>query len=297
MGGPGSGRWKVGCGNNLERGIPTCGAKFLSKKKREEANGRVCGGPAMANGRCWLHGGKTPKGPANPAWKTGMGSRYVPKNLRAVYDMAMGDTDLLNARHGIALLDAKIDQTLREIDDRKGGALWDDAYKAFTALEEAMIERDADKIRLAFKKLRAAMDEGQRDRRAWYDVRKLLSERTKISESERRRLIEMQQVLTMERASALVAFLIETVRRHVTDKQALIRISKDVKKVLEATPGGNAAPALDAGIDKDDDGEEGDTDISELRRTASVRTAEPIKIVRSNPWEEDGEDDREPDAE
>ncbi len=51
-----------------------CGAK--------RRNGLPCKAPAMENGRCRIHGGKSLKGAENGNFKTGLYSKYAPSQIR-----------------------------------------------------------------------------------------------------------------------------------------------------------------------------------------------------------------------
>jgi hypothetical protein len=52
----------------------------------------------MANGRCKLHGGKSPKGQDHPSFKTGLHSKYFADTLRDVLDAEPSiEQDLINA--------------------------------------------------------------------------------------------------------------------------------------------------------------------------------------------------------
>ena len=66
----------------------------------------------------------------------------------------------------------------------------------------------------------------------------LLDQSRKLVESERKRYVEMQQMLTTEQAMTMLAMVVETIRRHVTDRAALAAISADIAKLVVATPRG-----------------------------------------------------------
>lgn len=66
----------------------------------------------MENGRCRIHGGATPSGIALPQFRTGRYSKALPGGLRERYEQALGDEELLSLRDEVALLDARIAETL-----------------------------------------------------------------------------------------------------------------------------------------------------------------------------------------
>jgi hypothetical protein len=63
-----------------------CGAK--------KRNGGKCRAPAMANGRCRIHGGLQPKGVDSPNYKHGRYSRYLNQSLRDKLDIVADDNPL-----------------------------------------------------------------------------------------------------------------------------------------------------------------------------------------------------------
>jgi hypothetical protein len=80
-----------------------CGAKCR--------DGRPCRQWAMANGRCKMHGGKTPRGICSPHFKDGKRSRYlahVTGTLRDAYTAAMSDPRLLELTADVALLTGRV---------------------------------------------------------------------------------------------------------------------------------------------------------------------------------------------
>lgn len=64
-----------------------CGAKTRS--------GKPCQSPAMANGRCRMHGGKSLGGVDSPTFKHGRYSRYLPEHIQAKAQ-SFDDADALN---------------------------------------------------------------------------------------------------------------------------------------------------------------------------------------------------------
>src|SRR5690349_13713695 len=95
---------------------PICGAKTKT--------GAPCKGAPMPNGRCRLHGGKTPSGIASPQYKTGRYSRVLPTRLQSRYDAARTDAALLELRDDISLLDARLEDLLSRVDTGESGVLW-----------------------------------------------------------------------------------------------------------------------------------------------------------------------------
>lgn len=85
-----------------------CGAKKKS--------GSPCRMSAMPNGRCRLHGGKSPSGIAHPGFKTGRYSKDIPTRLSKGYQAALSDPDLLQLNDEIRLTDSLMSELLERFD-------------------------------------------------------------------------------------------------------------------------------------------------------------------------------------
>ena len=89
----------------------------------------------METGRCRIHGGKTPSGPASPHWKTGKHSRVLRDlGLSERYDALRTHPELAELRDELALAGLAVDQAIADAlgKDRtpEGGA------KLLAALEQ-----------------------------------------------------------------------------------------------------------------------------------------------------------------
>jgi hypothetical protein len=80
--------------------------------------------------------------------------------------------------------------------------------------------------------------ENPTDAEARKEVAELLDQSRKLIESERRRCVEMQQMLTTEQAMTLLAVVVDTIRRYVTDRATLAAISADIARLVVTTPRG-----------------------------------------------------------
>lgn len=196
-----------------------CGAKTRK--------GTPCERDAMPNGRCWKHGGATPKGFALPQTKTGRYSKYLPTRLTERYEQAVTDDELLALRDDIALLDSRVSDLLSRVDRGEAGKLWTDAKGAFIDLKASMKSGDSKGLIAAVEELDGILGRGLSDYAAWNEIHNLLDQRRKLVESERKRLVEMQQMVTSEQAVLLMGALLDSVRRNVTDRHILSAIQND----------------------------------------------------------------------
>jgi hypothetical protein len=152
--------------------------------------------PVAGRTRCRLHGGATPRGPAiGPAFKHGRYSLDLPTRLAARYAESQIDPELASLRDDLALVHTRITEVLSQ-------------------LGEGVSE--------------------SRAREAWREICALVERKRRLAESEARRLVLFQQMITTEQAVVLVASLVDVVHRHVHDRATLTAIQKDLASIWEA---------------------------------------------------------------
>lgn len=188
----------------------------------------------MSNGRCRMHGGKTPVGPALPQYKTGRYSKLLPARMAATYLEAAGDPDLLVLREEIALVYARLSDLLGRVDSGESGEAWRRAGAAFKALTAGLDAGDTAAAKTALKDLDTVIRRGLGDRAAWDEIGELLDRRERLVRSERRRMVEMQQTMTIEQAMVFTGAVIALVDQYVTDQHARAAISNGIRRLVSA---------------------------------------------------------------
>ncbi len=153
-----------------------------------------------------MHGGASPSGLGSPNFKTGRYSKHLPAKLADRYHEAVNDADLLAMRDDIALLDARIGERLATLTEHA-----DDPGVAHVV---------------------------------WQDVSAYVEQRRKLVETEQKRLIAMQQMMTAEQAALLLGAVAGVIRKHVNDRPTLAAISADLAQLAMVEPTvGRALPA------------------------------------------------------
>lgn len=184
--------------------------------------GEPCRNAAVTGRRhCRMHGGKSPVGPALPQWKDGGRSKYLPKRLLDDYQASLDNPDKLLLDADIALIDSRLSDVLRRVDSGESGRLWTELRETVREYEAAQRARDTASVALAVNTLVDLVKRGQHDSAAWAEITGLIERRRKLVESERKRLVEAQQLVHVEQAAALLALMVDAVRRHVTDPATL----------------------------------------------------------------------------
>lgn len=156
---------------------------------------------------CHIHGGKTPSGMALPQTTHGRYSKHLPARLGERYEAALKDPDLLALNHEIAITDAQISELLAQV-------------------EENEPETDNNEERVVWRVNQAAI------RR---DVQGLIEGRRRLVETERKRLVDLQQMMTAEQAMMLLAAVESIVRKYV-DRDTLAHISTDIARLVAHQP-------------------------------------------------------------
>jgi hypothetical protein len=186
---------------------------------------------------CHIHGGKTPRGIAASRYTTGRYSKVLPTRLAARYAEAEDDARLLELDQEIRLLDARLGDVLGRVDTGESGALWSALKAARVELRATQRNGSAADQLKAFNRVLELIDQGYDDYRAWGEVQALLEQRKRLVESERKRKIELQQTLSIEKAMLLIGAIGGIVKAHVTDRAQLAAISADISALVAHDPG------------------------------------------------------------
>ena len=201
-----------------------CGAKCR--------DGHACTNPAMPNGRCRKHAGKARSGIAHPNYKTGRWSEHLPARMRARYEAAVGDPELLDMGQDIAMLDARLADLLARVDKGEAGALWQTVNQDFRALRNAITLGDANALKVALDDLGRVIAAGSQDYAAWSEIRGLLDQRRRTVESQQKLLVAKNQIITADQAMLLAQALMSAVRLAVTDAAVLQRVQLEFDRLM-----------------------------------------------------------------
>lgn len=200
---------------------------------------------AMPNGRCRIHGGKSLAGIANPCFKTGRYSKYLPARLAERYEEAISDPELLALKDDIGLLDTRIASVVSALDTGESQEAWSSLFALWSQLDQEMQAlldegETPETMERTVASLGETVKRGLSEGYVWSEIRGLLRERASLVGAEQKRLVEMQQYVTATQAMGFVASVMASVRRHVSDRSALAAISSDLTG-LSLRPGSGTA--------------------------------------------------------
>ncbi len=223
--------------------MKSCGAK--------KKDGGKCKARPMANGRCRIHGGLTPKGTASPHYQTGRYSKYLPKHLADDYFVSKDDPELVTLRSELSLLDARLSQLIQRLSETPDKTLWitlgadiADIQRTINPIIKFVRDECEDHTVLStIPVLRNILRHAQnlvntvlQSENAWLEMYGLIEQRRKLVESEAKRIREMQQTITSEQAMNLVTTIATVIKTHLnseSDKPKLRAITADIVRIAD----------------------------------------------------------------
>lgn len=187
---------------------------------------------------CQVHGSGSPrKGkPGGRPIVHGRYSKYLPDRLAARYLEAQADVRLLELRDEIGLVDARIAELLERLSSGESGQGWREVQAAYAGLKATIgtqgVPGDAGSFQAALAALGDVIGRGNRDHQVWEEILALVDQRRRLVESERKRHVEMQQMITAERAMILLAAITSIIKEHVHEHTTLAAISRGIRALV-----------------------------------------------------------------
>lgn len=207
---------------------PTCNA-------RTKKGGRCKVTALYPNGRCRMHGGPSKSGVANGNYKHGRHSKVLnllPKNLGEVARAAVSDPDRMELQTELALLRAQLYDSVSRW-DATGPQLWDESQTIWAAYRAARSRGNAEGMADAIKRLESLSERGYVDYLARKESRDIIQDIRKVSESERRRMVDAQYMLSADQVVLLMSRVTEAIMAEVTDPDVLQRLTRRFTALLQ----------------------------------------------------------------
>lgn len=206
-------------------------AKECGAKKR---NGEPCKAAAMPNGRCRIHGGLTPSGFDLPQTTTGLYSKHLPSRLAATYEKQITNANLLDLKEQVSLIDSRTIELLSKLDTGESGRTWRLLRKYHSEALDAAIEHDEDGVMVNLREMKKLIDLGNHDADVWSEVYESVNLRKSLAETERRLLMQGEQMMTSEQVMLLVTAISSIVRANVQDREVLGKIVFGIDRLITA---------------------------------------------------------------
>lgn len=195
---------------------------------------KYCKGiPIPGKNRCYFHGGETPRGIQASRYKSGDYSRDMTEQLAKRFREAIADTELLSLRKDVALIDASIGERLSAMHEGEAAELWIRGKKTYKELLAALKRQDDLESTRLMSELGSILGHGYDNTLAMREVHKKQDLKRKIIDSERKRMMDMRQMVSIEELMLVVGALVDSLKKHVHDPQALSLVSNDLRKLLQ----------------------------------------------------------------
>lgn len=175
----------------------------------------------------------------------GRRSMRLPAKLAERYQQLIDDPDILNLSRDLALLDLRLEELTGRLEDNESVSGWRRARDAFTKLREALTKGDGGAIREELGRLGQVITGATASDSTWRDIRDVLLERRLLAETERRRLVDLHQMVTVEELMLLMNAILIVINRHVPEPQRRLAIAMEIRSLMNrraATQKGRAAP-------------------------------------------------------
>ncbi len=216
-------------------------------------SGDPCKMPAMGNGKCRMHGGKSLSGVAAPAYKGAGRSRVVPARWADAYQGAVDDPDLLSLRHDIAIVDASIEDLESRLPETE---LEVEAFQSFIATfgsmkrfhvdaNEAKTLEDREEARKsffqAFDTACVLLQEVNGYRASELEIMgrtmELREQRRRLVDTETKRLTAAVQSIRVDAVKTILWALLDILRREISDRKLLQRIQDRFRSEFQTLAG------------------------------------------------------------
>jgi len=184
---------------------------------------------------CHKHGAGRPSRPGGITNKAISGgnfarhSKYLPTGLLEKYEDYLLDPDTLNMSQEMALLDTRIAELLDMLGKMDVKQSWVWVGRAYSIFNRQSVSEDDWERGLEL--LNNAISSHEGDVNTWDEIKDIIERRRKLAETERRRIVKAQQMMTYQEANQFIAFLMSSIMEHVKDPVAKRAITEDLKRV------------------------------------------------------------------
>lgn len=206
---------------------PICGAQ------RSKGRGRCTVPVVMHNGRCRSHGGATPFGAQSKNFKTGRWSKYIPDALRAKYQTAQTDTELLDLSHEISLTDVRLATLLERLATNENRQTWSEMLGMARTAKTLFADDGKRQIAMAqLDKLVLVAEAALADYTLWNEIGVQLETRRRLVESETKRQKELNLMISANDAMLLFARLSDIISTNVKDVDERSSIARAIEHLI-----------------------------------------------------------------
>lgn len=203
-------------------------------------HGERCGRPAITGKQyCQFHGGKqriaAMRKPGTPGKKY---DKYMPASLIDKYNEAMDDPDLISLRDSIALVDARIKDTLSHFDEMVPEKYWRDFQSLWADFMFAIRTNDTVRQTVLVRQIDAKIQETTAYANMWDELTNSLDLHRKLVDTEYRRLNAMKSMMPIDEVMRLLATVTLSMRDAVykySDDRTATRVIGHLSEIYRKT--------------------------------------------------------------
>jgi len=190
-----------------------CGAKL-----RKSNPPRYCQRYPMPNGRCHLHGGKSPKGLASATYQGKGFSKYFPsKKLGKIFARSFEDPELTRSRKDLAIVETRLVELIQSLNTQQNGSLWTQLRSKHRELKRS--KPTSTKAANLFKEIGELVERGSNDSLIWNEIAKQIDLRRRLLDSETKRVFTAHQIMTGDDVRMFIDAVASLIHEHVKDRK------------------------------------------------------------------------------
>lgn len=188
-----------------------CGAKTQGGTKCQKP-------PRPGRNRCHLHGGATLRGPASPSWKHGRYSKNLPASMVEDFRAAYQDPEYMSLRNQIAMNEALEAEAVRGLATLESEEGWRALQSLTTLLTDAAVDNDIEEVLKVAGRIDEVVDKGVKRLSQKRELKRIQEHGRKLKATQSQMLKDRETSIPVERAVALIAFIIHLLRDRVEER-------------------------------------------------------------------------------
>jgi hypothetical protein len=206
-----------------------CGAK---KRK-----GGICRAPAMANGRCYFHGGKSLKGAAHPGFKHGRFSKHMPDQLAGIFAEVQSNPKYITLERNLMLNEAFIREKLETLKENGNPAEgWDEVVAWCEKLHIGIANLNMPTIEVATAAIEKIADEQTRYHQMVAEIQKTMAEQRKDLTAKSQIENRAEKSISAPELMALIGGIVHIINQAVKEPKVKYAIADGIGQLI-SVPG------------------------------------------------------------
>lgn len=222
--------------------------KLVCGKKTDEG-GLCMSYPLKGRKYCRHHQYMGPSGPDHHNFIHGKYTPLLRRDLIYAYTNSIQAEDPFSMRDELGLIDARLSMLAQDLDLADGQGLKDQVFELKNWIHEMYGKNQVDGTAIDLNEVQDRLDRilanAENERKRWSEIYDVIDFRRKLVESEHRRMLDSQKMVTEKEFMTMIAFLLNIIKKHIHDQSLLNTISAEIiengsivsSRVIEVQPG------------------------------------------------------------